>query len=71
MSTYHNHRFLNEGEDYRVARDALLAAEIELRAKAEEVAALRRIRFQGQDSLLLELNRMSAPAVTATSLCLV
>ena len=34
--------FPNEPAGYRAAREALLAAEIELRAKAEEVAALRR-----------------------------
>lgn len=32
----------NESPDYRAARDALLSAELALRAKVEEVAALRR-----------------------------
>lgn len=42
MSTHHNQSFPNEIASYRAARDTLLAAEIELRAKAEDVAAMRR-----------------------------
>lgn len=42
MGKYHSEHFPNEELGYRSARDALLAAEMELRAKAEEVAALRR-----------------------------
>jgi predicted dithiol-disulfide oxidoreductase (DUF899 family) len=38
----HNTRFPGESAAYRAARDELLAAEIELRRKTEEVAALRR-----------------------------
>ena len=35
-------RFLNEGNEYRIARNALLAEEIELRRHIEGVAAQRR-----------------------------
>jgi predicted dithiol-disulfide oxidoreductase (DUF899 family) len=42
MSTLHDFRFPNESAAYREARDALLAAERELRRKVEAVAALRR-----------------------------
>ena len=35
-------RFPNESDDYRKARDALLDAEVELRAQAEAVAEQRR-----------------------------
>jgi len=38
----HNTRFPGESAAYRTARDELLAAEIELRRKIEDVAALRR-----------------------------
>jgi predicted dithiol-disulfide oxidoreductase (DUF899 family) len=38
----HQVRFPNEGPDYRMARDALLCAEIDLRRQIERVAALRR-----------------------------
>jgi predicted dithiol-disulfide oxidoreductase (DUF899 family) len=38
----HDIRFPGESEEYRVKRDALLEAEIALRAQIEEVAALRR-----------------------------
>jgi predicted dithiol-disulfide oxidoreductase (DUF899 family) len=38
----HSIRFPGETPEYRTARDALLRSEIELRAKIEEVAALRR-----------------------------
>ncbi|HXQ53297.1 MAG TPA: DUF899 family protein [Stellaceae bacterium] len=40
--TLHSVRFPGESESYRAARDALLTAEMELRRKTEEVAALRR-----------------------------
>jgi len=42
MATMHAKRFPGESEDYRQARDALLRAELELRRRVEEVAALRR-----------------------------
>lgn len=42
MSNLHDDRFPNETEEYRVARNALLEAEMELRAKSEAVAAMRR-----------------------------
>ncbi len=38
----HQHSFPNESADYRVSRNKLLLAEMELREKIEEVAALRR-----------------------------
>src|ERR1051325_3165988 len=38
----HSIRFPNEPPEYRAARDELLRAEVELRDKTEEVAALRR-----------------------------
>ena len=43
MGQYHNLTFPNESSDYRVARDALLTEEIELRRQAEKVSALRRV----------------------------
>lgn len=42
MTDLHDDRFPGETEDYRKARNALLAAEIELRRQTEAVAALRR-----------------------------
>ena len=42
MARLHDDRFPNESSAYRTARDTLLTAEMELRAKVEEVAALRR-----------------------------
>ena len=42
MSSLHNKQFPNESAAYREARDKVLEAEIELRKKIEEVAALRR-----------------------------
>ncbi len=42
MGQYHNLTFPNESSDYRVARDALLTEEIELRRQAEKVSSLRR-----------------------------
>ncbi len=42
MGEYHDLTFPNEGSDYRQARDALLAEELELRRQAEKVAELRR-----------------------------
>ncbi len=42
MGRFHDDRFPGESEDYRRARDELLAAEIDLRRRIEEVAALRR-----------------------------
>jgi len=41
-SSTHDKRFPNESDDYRAARNALLAAEQELRANIEAVAQLRR-----------------------------
>ena len=46
-NTLHKQRFPGEGRSYRVARNALLKAEIELRRKIESVAALRRKLPQG------------------------
>jgi len=58
MRPLHDDRFPNETDEYRAARDALLSAEMELRAKAEEVAALRRALPAGgalkEDYLLTE-----------------
>jgi predicted dithiol-disulfide oxidoreductase (DUF899 family) len=42
MEKFHGKRFPNETQHYRDTRNELLAAEIELRKKTEEVAALRR-----------------------------
>ena len=42
MGKYHERTFPGESAEYRQARDELLAAEIELRAQVEKVAALRR-----------------------------
>jgi len=42
MARFHDKTFPGENEDYRHARDELLAAEIELRSQVERVAALRR-----------------------------
>ncbi len=42
MTTFHDNRFPGESDAYRGARDQLLEAEIELRKRIEEVAALRR-----------------------------
>src|SRR5687767_208175 len=41
MTSRHQERFPNETSDYRAARDRLLEAELELRRKVAEVAALR------------------------------
>lgn len=40
--SFHDRRFPNESAEYRVSRDRLLQAEIDLRAKVEEVARMRR-----------------------------
>ena len=42
MTRTHDKRYPGEGNEYRAARDSLLAAEIALRKQVEEVAALRR-----------------------------
>src|SRR5262245_37172937 len=42
MKNYHDKRFPNETETYRVARNELLEAEMELRRQTESVAAMRR-----------------------------
>lgn len=42
MVRFHDERFPGESDDYRTARDRLLQAELELRDRVEEVAALRR-----------------------------
>ena len=42
MSKFHNHRFPNESDEYRRARDRLLEQEIALRQQIEAVAAARR-----------------------------
>lgn len=42
MAAPHSFRFPNESESYRQARNKLLQAEIDLRRRLEEVAALRR-----------------------------
>ncbi len=42
MAEMHDKRFPGENADYRVARNALLAAEMELRRQVEAVAAMRR-----------------------------
>lgn len=47
MSELHQIRFPNENNEYREARNKLLLAEIELRRKIEEVAALRRALPKG------------------------
>lgn len=58
MTQLHDDRFPNESEAYRAARNDLLKAEMELRAKVEEVAALRRTLPLGgalkEDYLLTE-----------------
>jgi len=47
MGKYHDKRFPRESDEYRRARDALLASELELRKQIEAVAALRRSLPQG------------------------
>ena len=42
MGQHHDHKFPNEGSDYRAARDDLLTEELKLRRQAEKVTALRR-----------------------------
>jgi len=42
MGKFHDQSFPNETAEYRSARDALLAEEMELRSQVEKVAALRR-----------------------------
>lgn len=42
MSSIHSIRFPHESDDYREARNELLRAELDLRRRLEEVAALRR-----------------------------
>ena len=42
MGQYHDTHFPGESDSYRTTRDALLAAEIELRKQTETVAAMRR-----------------------------
>lgn len=42
MGEFHDRRFPGEDDVYRTARDALLAAEIDLRRRIEDVAAMRR-----------------------------
>lgn len=42
MGKFHDDAFPGESDAYRAARDKLLAAEIELRKRVEEVAAMRR-----------------------------
>ncbi len=41
MTEFHDQRFPGESDDYRVARNALLAAEIELRRHVADVATMR------------------------------
>src|SRR5215471_3272872 len=41
-ASLHDHRFPGESEAYRAARNELLRAEMELRGRLEDVAALRR-----------------------------
>jgi len=59
MGQHHDVTFPNETDDYRAARDSLLAAEIELRRQAEAVAAERRALPPGgtlkQDYVFLSL----------------
>jgi predicted dithiol-disulfide oxidoreductase (DUF899 family) len=42
MTSIHSVRFPGENEEYRAARDELLTAELDLRRRVEQVAALRR-----------------------------
>ena len=42
MGLFHDIRYPGESDDYRAARDNLLAAEVALRQQVEQVAALRR-----------------------------
>ena len=42
MGQFHDRNYPGEDEHYREARDALLAAEVDLRRRIEEVAAMRR-----------------------------
>ncbi|SDX41697.1 Predicted dithiol-disulfide oxidoreductase, DUF899 family [Ruegeria halocynthiae] len=55
----------NESTEYRLARNALLAAEIDLRTKIEEVAALRRALPTGgqlpEDYVFRDLRNEAAP----------
>lgn len=48
MNELHQIRFPNESNKYRETRNKLLLAEIELRRKIEEVAALRRALPNGE-----------------------
>ena len=71
MTHLHDDRFPNETGAYRAARDTLLAAEMELRAKVEEVAALRRTLPRGgalkEDYLLTEGPADLSAALSATT----
>ena len=42
MGQFHDNHFPGESDAYRANRDALLAAEMELRKQIEAVAAMRR-----------------------------
>ncbi|MBT5048230.1 MAG: DUF899 family protein [Rhodospirillaceae bacterium] len=75
MGQFHNHTFPNETADYRVARDALLAEEMELRRQADKVSAMRRAlplggavnedyvfqNFSGEDTKLSDLFTDKSP----------
>ena len=60
MKNHHEKRFPGESDEYREARNKLLNAEIELRKKIEEVAAIRRNLPDGgklkEDYIFEEMN---------------
>src|SRR5207249_1793170 len=61
MATIHAKRFPGESEQYRQARDELLRAELDLRRRVEEVAALRRRLPRGGTAA--RLAKATAPVV--------
>ena len=65
----HPFRFPNEDDAYRAARDELLAAEMELRQKMEDVAALRsRLPLGGQVPKDYEFTELTAEGTKKTHL---
>ncbi|MCG8595265.1 MAG: DUF899 family protein [Kiloniellales bacterium] len=74
MGQFHRQHLPNETEDYRAARDRLLAAEKDLRVQVEKVAALRRKLPRGgllkEDYVFEEGGRDLSDSTTVTRTCL-
>ena len=72
MTRYHTKQFPNESDDYRQARMAVLAAELELDAKIQELAAARRALPLGgevpQDYVFEELRDQQVSQVPMSTL---